>query len=31
MQQFLSLSGRGEGGLDDSQLWRAYPPPPAAG
>jgi putative dehydrogenase len=31
MQQFLSLSGRGQGGLDDSQLWRAYPPPPEAG
>jgi len=29
MQQFLSLSGRGQGGIDDSQLWRAYPPPPA--
>lgn len=25
-QLFLSLSARGGGGLDDSQLWRAYPP-----
>jgi 3-hydroxyisobutyrate dehydrogenase len=28
-QQFLALSARGLGGIDDSQLWRAYPPPPA--
>ena len=27
-QLFLSLSARGEGGIDDSQLWRAYPAPP---
>ncbi len=24
-QLFLSLSARGQGGIDDSQLWRAYP------
>jgi putative dehydrogenase len=28
MQQFLSLSAQGRGGIDDSQMWRAYPPPP---
>jgi 3-hydroxyisobutyrate dehydrogenase len=28
-QQFLSLSAQGGGTLDDSQMWRAYPPPPA--
>jgi 3-hydroxyisobutyrate dehydrogenase len=25
LQQFLSMSGSGLGGLDDSQMWRAYP------
>lgn len=28
-QLFLSLSAQGLGGIDDSQLWRAYPLPPA--
>ena len=30
-QQFLALSARGGGGLDDSQMWRAYPAPPEDG
>ncbi|HVL56041.1 MAG TPA: NAD(P)-dependent oxidoreductase [Burkholderiaceae bacterium] len=29
-QQFVTLSARGQGGIDDSQLWRAYPLPDAA-
>jgi putative dehydrogenase len=29
-QLFLSLSAQGSGGIDDSQLWRAYPAPPRA-
>jgi putative dehydrogenase len=27
-QLFLAMSAQGLGNLDDSQLWRAYPPPP---
>ncbi|RPH42643.1 MAG: NAD(P)-dependent oxidoreductase [Burkholderiales bacterium] len=30
-QLFLSLSAQGKGGIDDSQMWRAYPAPPAKG
>jgi putative dehydrogenase len=30
-QLFLSLSAQGKGGIDDSQMWRAYPAPPDKG